>query len=89
MALQSFLVMNIVYVLHTYFNVVGIISSIGIFGLVIGYGLGSLVNNKYVTLAGKDITKTSLYKYIENFTTKKYKFLDKKTLRFFLFLLKT
>ena len=24
------------------------------------------------------ITKTSLYKYTENFTTKKYKFLDKK-----------
>ena len=29
------------------------------------------------------ITKTSLYKYTENFTTKKYKFLDKKNFEIF------
>ena len=36
-----------------------------------------------------DITKTRLFKYIENFTTKNWKFSDKKTLIFFIFLLKT
>ena len=35
------------------------------------------------------ITKTCLFKYIENFTTKKWKFSDKKILIFFIFLLKT
>ena len=35
------------------------------------------------------ITKTCLFKYTENFTTKKRNFSDKKTLIFFLFLLKT
>ena len=30
----------------------GIISSIGIIGLVIGYGLGALVNKNYVTFEG-------------------------------------
>ena len=35
------------------------------------------------------ITKTCLFKYIENFTTKKGKFSDKKILIFFIFLLKT
>ena len=35
------------------------------------------------------ITKTRLFKYIENFTSKNWKFSDKKTLIFFLFLLKT
>ena len=53
--LSRVLIMNIVSVLHTHFNVVGIISSIGICGVVIGYGVGSLVNNKYVTLEGKGI----------------------------------
>ena len=36
-----------------------------------------------------NITKTRLFKYIENFTTKKWKFSDKKNLIFFIFLLKT
>ena len=36
-----------------------------------------------------DITKTRLFKYIENFTIKKWKFSDKKILIFFIFLLKT
>ena len=35
------------------------------------------------------ITKTRLFKYIENFTTKKWKFSDEKILIFFLILLKT
>ena len=35
------------------------------------------------------ITKTLLFKYIENFTTKKGKISDKKILIFFIFLLKT
>ena len=35
------------------------------------------------------ITKTSLFKYIENFTTEKEFFSDKKILTFFIFLLKT
>ena len=35
------------------------------------------------------ITKTRLFKYIENFTSKNWKFSDIKTLIFFLFLLKT
>ena len=35
------------------------------------------------------ITKTRLFKYTENFTTKKWKFSDKTILIFFLFLLKT
>ena len=34
------------------------------------------------------ITKTRLYKYTENFTTKKWKFSDKKILIVFIFLLK-
>ena len=33
------------------------------------------------------ITKTRLFKYIENFTFKNWKFSDKKTLIFFIFLL--
>ena len=35
------------------------------------------------------ITKTRLFKYIENFTSKNWKFSDKKNLIFFIFLLKT
>ena len=35
------------------------------------------------------ITKTCLFKYIENFTTEKWKFSDKIFLIFFIFLLKT
>ena len=35
------------------------------------------------------ITKTRLFKYTEKFTTKKWKFSDKKTLICFIFLLKT
>ena len=35
------------------------------------------------------ITKTCLFKYTENFTTKKWKFSDKKILIFFILLLKT
>ena len=35
------------------------------------------------------ITKTRLFKYIEKFTSKNWKFSDIKTLIFFLFLLKT
>ena len=35
------------------------------------------------------ITKTSLFKYTENFPTKKWKFLDKNSVFFFIFLLKT
>ena len=35
------------------------------------------------------ITKTCLFKYTENFITKKWKFSDKKNLIFFKFLLKT
>ena len=35
------------------------------------------------------ITKTRLFKYIENFTSKNIKFSDKKNLIFFIFLLKT
>ena len=35
----------------------GIISSIGIIGLVIGYGLGALVNKNYVTFEGDVIIK--------------------------------
>ena len=37
----------------------------------------------------KHITKTCLVKYNENFTTKKWKFSDKKILIFFIFVLKT
>ena len=37
----------------------------------------------------QSITKTRLFKYIENFTTKKRKFLDKKNWYLFIFLLKT
>ena len=37
----------------------------------------------------EDIMKTRLFKYIENFTSKNLKFSDKKTLIFFIFLLKT
>ena len=36
-----------------------------------------------------DITKTRKFKYIENFTSKNWKFLDKKLWYFFIFLLKT
>ena len=36
-----------------------------------------------------NITKTSLFKYTENFTTKKWNFLDKNSNIFFKFLLKT
>ena len=36
-----------------------------------------------------NITKTRLLKYIENFTTKKWKFSDENFWYFFLFLLKT
>ena len=35
------------------------------------------------------ITKTCLFKYVQNFTSKNWKFSDKKSLIFFLFLLKT
>ena len=35
------------------------------------------------------ITKTRLFKYIDNFTTKNLNFSDKKSLIFFIFLLKT
>ena len=35
------------------------------------------------------ITKTRLFKYIENFKTKKWNFSDNKNLLFFIFLLKT
>ena len=35
------------------------------------------------------ITKTRLFKYIENFTSKNWKFSDRKTLIFFILLLKT
>ena len=35
------------------------------------------------------ITKTCLFKYTENFTTKKWKFSDEKFWYFFIFLLKT
>ena len=35
------------------------------------------------------IRKTRLFKYIENFTSKNWKFSDKKILIYFLFLLKT
>ena len=37
----------------------------------------------------KHITKTRLFKYIENFNIKTWKILDKKILIFFIFLLKT
>ena len=37
----------------------------------------------------EDITKTRLFKYIESFTTKKWKFSDEKMLVVFIFLLKT
>ena len=36
----------------------------------------------------RTITKTCLFKYTENFTTKKWKFTDKKSIIFFIFLLK-
>ena len=36
-----------------------------------------------------DITKTRLFKYTENFTTKKWQFFRQKILIFFIFLLKT
>ena len=36
-----------------------------------------------------NITKTVLFKYTENFITKRWKFSDKKILIFFIFLLKT
>ena len=36
-----------------------------------------------------NITQTRLFKYIENFTTKTWKFSDKKSNIFFIFLLKT
>ena len=42
-----------------------------------------------VTSKRPTITKTRLFKYIENFTTKKRKISDKKILTFFIFLLKT
>ena len=50
------------------------------------YNIYSYVN--YV-VRGFNITKTRLYKYTENFTTKKWKFSDKKILIFFILLLKT
>ena len=37
----------------------------------------------------RTITKTRLFKYIENFTSKKGKFSDKKISDFFMYLLKT
>ena len=37
----------------------------------------------------QNIMKTRLFKYIENFTSKNWKFSDKKLLLFFIFLLKT
>ena len=40
-------------------------------------------------IQGKTITKTRLFKYIENFTTKNWKFSDKNSDIFFIFLLKT
>ena len=43
----------------------------------------------YSIMSKEPITKTRLFKYIENFTSKNRKFSDKKTLIFFIFLLKT
>ena len=45
--------------------------------------VGAALKGKYVS-----ITKTRLFKYIANFTTKKWKFSDKKNLILFIFLLK-
>ena len=52
----------------------------------------SLIRSKYystLSLPGKCITKTRLFKYIEIFTSKNRKFSDKKILTLFIFLLKT
>ena len=67
-------------------------------GRVIWSGLGCLnttdmplpnnsVNIKKSTIGS--ITKTHLFKYIEKFTSKNWKFSDKKPMIFFIFLLKT
>ena len=49
-------------------------------------------NNCWVPISAKrkfTITKTRLFKYTENFTSKNRKFSDKKNLKFFIFPLKT
>ena len=52
-------------------------------------GLHCLPNNPFRGLPTTIITKTRLFKYIENFTSKNLSFLDKKSLIFFIFVLKT
>ena len=47
------------------------------------------VSCKIKSLLSQSITKTRLFKYIENFTSKNIKFSDKKNPIFFIFLLKT
>ena len=50
----------------------------------------SLIAGAFYSLrAIQSITKTSLFKYTENFTSKKWKFSDKKLWYFFILLLKT
>ena len=54
--------------------------------------LQNLVKTYSIVYSGlymKFITKTSLFKYTENFTTEKWKFLGKNSNLFFKFLLKT
>ena len=48
-----------------------------------------LIRYEYVYSVIVRITKTRLFKYIENFSSKNLKFSDKKTVIFFIFLLKT
>ena len=50
------------------------------------YGKYSKISNRNTTF---NITETRLFKYIENFTTKKYEKFQIKILIFFIFLLKT
>ena len=55
---------------------------------VSSYGTGDAFEYIYLQ-PYKDITKTRLFKCIENFSSKNLKFSDKKKLIFFIFLLKT
>ena len=49
----------------------------------------SSLSSSFRTRLFLSITKTCLFKYIENFTSKSWKFSNKQTLIFFIFLLKT
>ena len=57
------------------------------FQIIAVFKPGSLISASFGASGG--ITKTRLFKYIENLISKNWKFSDKKTPIFFLFLLKT